>query len=104
MEPMIANKCIWLPKGQTKLCGEISYKNDLCYRHYFWSDKRKRKTKPCKKCGKGVLVEYQLCSDCGGRKIYYRNICIKQKAKENHSRMIQELKLVYYFSQKKLFI
>ena len=100
----IVKKCKWLVKGKFEPCGKICYKNDMCGRHQFWSDKRITTPNPCKICGKAILVDYQLCLGCGGSKINYKLKCIKEKTIQNHKLLMRELKTVYKLSQKQFFI
>ena len=57
------NTCRWLTLSSTELCGR-SCLGDHCKIHLA----RLRKgsgTKPCIKCGKGVLNRFSLCQGCG---------------------------------------
>ena len=65
---------------------------EYCAWHNYQLKTVKKKTVPCRSCGKGVMCDYRLCMACGGSKLKHRLISKHRKAKKNFELVLVELK------------
>ena len=65
------NKCGWLKRGGKESCGKRCY-GAYCGQHNYQLKKGMKEPQPCRGCGIGLISDYRLCSQCGGKAVKMR--------------------------------
>lgn len=84
------DNCAWLKVGDRMTCGKSCMKT-YCKFHLAKIRKGKKIPTPCRKCGKGVQSEIEICRACGRDKIRYRHMVLEKKARRQFNLVLCEL-------------
>ena len=85
--------CSWYMRGQKNFCPRRCV-GKFCAQHNYQIKQGMKSAMPCRRCGKGVQVDYRLCRNCGGDSLRHVLKRKEIKAARNFSLVLEEIKKI----------
>lgn len=87
---MLYKKCMWLMRGKATTCPRGAA-GKYCAQHNYQIRGGALPFTPCRRCGVGCRVDFQLCKACGGGTLRICLLRIERRARKAFAAVMSEL-------------